>query len=624
MTPVFSWLAKFAGYLQKPWIIAIVIAAVAAVIAGLVIAIRYTRVTGIVLRILGFSFLAGGLILLYVKVRVPAVKVPQTWAWIPAIGIAFIISAWYLRRRRIRAVRNQISSLVAATVERIDALMRKHQPTDFVDLLTTDSKLVVPLLASLVRRFRRGGCIVLTGLPGSGKTAALLNFAADCQQVRSHRGRTFVAIYVDLVEYCVAQTNEDLLLAEFVQKKFHGLDVNKEWIESGRDVNWIFLFDNADEADLRWGHKEQSWQLITSFVRERSRSAPFYGLVACRTRPETVPPDYSIELSGLSNNGWKKFLINAGIDEEAVDELAQNRSLLRYLTDPGTLKLLKPVLARRGWATGEDAHEALTTTDNVHKVMHDAVAFRLRGFLQSNTVNYQSLQETATAVIKLVQASKDFTPYATVGISQGLASVADAIGSSPQQADDNLTALAKCGLIKRFPGPDNIQYVEFLPAVAAYFYTRILLEKPDEIPISESMSNRSFRSTAISLLNNADADMVNRFVQQAEQLLDWAITGLTMKTEPSDPAPQQTQLYQLVYFPYVALSVLVDGLQYRLDVLGDELREKTTEFIKHAMRIANLHTGWPPWSEPRPRNPRASDIRHEGGPYVDGRNRNFP
>jgi hypothetical protein len=587
MTPVFSWLARFAGYLQKPWIIAIVIAAVAAVIAGLILTIRYTRATGIVLRVLGVIFLAGGLVLVYVKFRVLTVKVPSTWVWIPAIGIAFIVAAWLLRRQRTRAVHNRIRSLAAATAERIDALKQKHHETDWVDLLTTDGGSVVPLLGSLLRRSRRGKCIVLVGLPGSGKTATLLKFAEDCQRMRSARKRPIVAIYVDLAEYYVARTTEDLLLAEFIQRKFHGLDLNKAWDENGRDVSWVFLFDNADEADLRWGYKEQSWQLITSFIRGRSRSAPFYGIVASQAWPETIPADYVIELGGLTNRGWKKLLIEAGIDKEATDELAQDKSFQWYLRDPGTLRLLAPVLAHRGWATRDDVYSALTTSDNVHKVMGDAVVFRMRSRLPSTVKNLQPLQATAMTAIKFLKERPGFIPFGPVEVGQDLERVADARGSSLQQIDDNLTALEKCGILKRTPGPDNAQYIAFTPAVAAYFYTCVLLESPNEAPVLDLLRNRAFRLAAISLLNVADTDMVDRFVQETERLLDLAITGLTTKSTPRDAAPHRTQLHQLAYLPYAALSILVDGLQNRLEVLDNELREMTTEFIKHAMRIAN-------------------------------------
>jgi hypothetical protein len=79
MASVFSWLAQLAGYLRKPVVSAVVAGAVATGIPTLALVIRNTRTTGIVLRGFGTLFLACGLVLVYVKFRVPAVKVPPTW-----------------------------------------------------------------------------------------------------------------------------------------------------------------------------------------------------------------------------------------------------------------------------------------------------------------------------------------------------------------------------------------------------------------------------------------------------------------------------------------------------------------------------------------------------------------
>ena len=581
MTSVFSWFAKFAGYLQKPVISAIVAGAVATGIPTLALVIRNTRATGIVLRGFGVLFLACGLVLVYVKLHVPAVKVPSTWLWIPAIGIVFLLAAWLLRMQRTRAVDDRITSLRDATVERIVTLKQNHHVPKFVNLITSDGKSVAALLKSLVRRSRRGRCIVLAGLPGSGKTATLLNFAGSCQEMRSARRRPIIAMYVDLAEYA-AQTTEELSLAEFIKNKFHGLD--KAWDENGRDVLWVFLFDNAHEADLRWGRREQSWQRVNRFVREWSRLAPL-AVVADRARPKTVQPDDVIELGGLIYADWAEFLKN----EEVSDELAKDKSFQWYLRDPGTLELLAPVLANRGWTTRAEVHDALARTDNVHKMMGDAILHHLRSRLEDHSpaVNPRLLRATAIATTKFLQSRKLFAPDAPGEIR--LAPIADAMGSPRTEIENNLMALAErdIHILKRVRTLDNTEYVEFAPAVAAYFYTCVLRERPDAIPVQQLLFDPHFRLTAISLLKIADDDMVDQFVRETEGWLDWAIDGLTAESTPSGKASDPEQLDELTSAPYAALSVVVDGLQYRLAVLGEELREKTTEFIKLAMRFAN-------------------------------------
>jgi hypothetical protein len=152
-----------------------------------------------------------------------------------------------------------------------------------------------------------------------------------------------------------------------------------------------------------------------------------------------------------------------------------------------------------------------------------------------------------------------------------------------QEIGNNLTALAKCGIVKRTHSLENTGYVEFGPAIGAYFYTCVLLESPDTISVRRLLCFRPFRLTAISLLKVCDSKIIERFVQGAKRLLDWAIDGLPTQSTPPDTKPDENQLVQMAYFPYAALSVLVEGLQNRLDVLGEQLREKTIEFTERAM-----------------------------------------
>ena len=322
-TSVFSLLAKFAAYSQKPWIIAIVIAAVAAIIARLVLKIRYTRAIGIALCVTGFFFLAYGLVLDYAKLRVPAVKVPATaWVWMPLTGIFLLVAAWSLRRRRARAVRERVKRLANAVADRFEALDQLRGASHYVEQVTPDGESVQTLLRSLVRRRRKGNSIILLGLPGAGKTAALLRFARDCQLLRSARMRPLIAIYVDLAEY-TAQISENPSLPRFIQTKFiksdsPELDAEKVWAESSRYVDWIFLFDNADEADLRQGTKDWSRQLVQSFLLRYSRFRSFYSVVASHTAPKNLV-DPVIKLGDLTDDGCKDLLTDAGVDPTAVD-----------------------------------------------------------------------------------------------------------------------------------------------------------------------------------------------------------------------------------------------------------------------------------------------------------------
>jgi hypothetical protein len=301
--------------------------------------------------------------------------------------------------------------------------------------------------------------------------------------------------------------------------------------------------------------------------------APFCAVVATSMQPKNVDPNNHIKLCGLTDDGWQKLLTGSGVNQAAIDELAKDKSLHWYLTDPYTLRLLAPVLARR----------TLTTSDNVHKLMGDAVDHRLQGLPHSPAMNSQSLRATATATIRFLQASQGFAPDIPGEISEGIAHIAEATGSSLREIDNNLTALAKCGIVKRTRSLENAEYVTFSPAIGAYFYTCVLLENPDTISVRMLLHSRPFRLTAISLLKVCDSKIIERFILHAERLLDWAIDGLPAESTSPDDRPDENQIVQMAYYPYAALSVLVEGLQNRLEVLDERLREKTIEFTERAM-----------------------------------------
>lgn len=598
MIPIFSWLTKLASYPYKSWVIVIASLVIAAVIAGLILAFRYTRATGIVLRAIGVLLLVYGLLLTYVKFRVHAVKVPSTtWVWIPSIGIAVLLIAWFLRRQQVRRIRDRIKRLANACADRIESLEQERGAPHFVDQMTSDGESVLPLLRSLVRRRksrRKGWSIVLDGPPGSGKTATLLKFARDCQASRPGHMRPLIAIYVDLAEYA-AQT-ENLSLSSFIQTKFirgdsSELDAEKAWTESGRDVDWVFLFDNADLADLRQGADNWSSQHVKKFVDRHSRFGSFYVVIATSTPPENTSARV-IKLENLTDDGCKELLIRAGIDKYTVDELTRYEGLHWYLRDPGALKLLAPVLAHCTW----------TTSDNVHEMMRDAIDHALQNLLQSSVTDLSSLRATATATIKyLMQVSPDSIPDTPGEISKGLTSIAETTGSSPQEIGINLTTLAECGIVKRIPGRDHTDYIIFSPAVEAYFYSCALLESPGKVPINALLSNSGWRLTAISLLQIADDEMTNRFLRAAEWLFNEAIDylnrdelaelavriNIAKRTKQVEVARQARREWaermEWARQATNALFALIGGMQNRPELLDGELREKAIDFSRLVM-----------------------------------------
>jgi hypothetical protein len=108
---------------------------------------------------------------------------------------------------------------------------------------------------------------------------------------------------------------------------------------------------------------------VSSFIRQRSRTASFFVVFASRWLPENADPANSITLNGLTDDAWKNFLIRSGLTQSAVGELAKNKSLRCYLKNPGNLKLLAPVIASRDWKTSDDVESAVNSGDNTYRLV---------------------------------------------------------------------------------------------------------------------------------------------------------------------------------------------------------------------------------------------------------------
>ncbi len=596
MTPFFSWLAKLATDLQQPAVIAAATAVLVRGASALVPKVNYTaRAAGIILWTIGGLILAWGLLLVYAKLRDPSVKVPTTaLKWMPVTGFALLVIAWYLRWRRKRAVSNRLSGLAEVAEEHIHALREKLGAMPLADQTTTYGYPVVPLLMSLVRQRGRGRRIVLVGELGSGKTATLLKFAMDCRLLRSTQRRSLIAIYVDLAEYA-AQTTGNLQLREFIVRQFSDPNIQKDlaqaWDDPGLDVSWIFLFDNADEAELRWGARQHSWHLeVTDFAHRRSGLAPFHVVIATRMPPESLLADHFIELDGLTPAGRDKLLTHARVNPTDVTALTMDKSLDWYLTDPVTLELLAPTLASRTW----------TTSDNVYEAMGNAIDRRIQSRQQSPPKALSSIRATATAANAFLFARPGTLSDAPGEMKEIIKHVASVRHCTPRSIDSDLRALANCGIAKRTPGQSGTEYLEFGPAVAAYFYTSALREDPSQIRARDlllrSCLDLRSRLAAVSLLKVADNGVVASFADEAGRILDQAIERLPAKPAPQAGAPhpaelansveQAYELADLVRQAYVVLSVLVNGVQTRLELLHEPLRAKSIDFITRAMPFA--------------------------------------
>jgi hypothetical protein len=595
-TSIFDWMAKFAAYPQKPWIIGIISAAVAAILAELILRLRYTKLTGIALRAIGLLFILYGLALIYVKFRVHAVDVPSTtWIWMPSAGIILFACASGLHRIRARLARERTKRIVDFAADRIMILEQTRGASHFVDQFTQSEEPALPLVRSMINQRRKGkkeSLVIISGPSGAGKTATLLRYAASCRETQSSRRRPLIAIYVDLAAYA-AQFNENPTLEDFIQDNFTkndspDLNLEKAWAASGRYIDWIFLFDNADEADLWQGSQIWSRQIIENFLKRYSRSNSFRALVAAYVSQDS-PIGAVIELGNLTDDGWREFLGNSGISRVTVDAIAADEGLYWFLKDPGAINFLAPVLARHPWATGDSVNEALReSVDNAFNSSTQTDALR-----------------TATAVIKsLIRTPGGYYADEPGDITKKLADIGQLINLPAQEIDTNLSVLEEHDILKRIRSRHG-DYIKFSPASAAYFYSCALLDGPGELTTQELLCDERFRMITISLLQVARREYVNQFLTEMSSLLDSAIDALNkdqleLLAEQIEVLKNAKRLqsvrraesiledrYARAERANAALFALIGGLQNRLDLLDEEMRHKLIEFTKLVMPICD-------------------------------------
>jgi len=583
MTPFLSWLAKSAASLQKPAVITVALAAFGAIVQALVPQIRSnTWFTRIVLQPIGALIVLCGIFLVFAKFDDPKIKVSSTELKLMLpIGLSFLVIPWFLQKGQKRAVRERVSSLAKVTTDHITMHQKRLGVTALADQAMAHSESVIPRLMPLIHAAKRGQRIILEGQPGAGKTATLLKFATDCSRLRPDRRHPLIAIYVDLATYA-SQPTDTPQLREFILNQFGEptrTELKKAWDESGLDVGWVFLLDNADEADVRWGAAQRSCYLeVTDFVHRRSGLAPFHVVIAACRPPESLDPDYLVlQLDGLTATARNNLLTQAHVNPADITALAMDKSLEWYLKNPVTLDLLAPTLARRTW----------TASDNVHEAMGDAVNRLIQRRPQSPATEPSSLRATATAALAFLRTRQDVNPDVPGEVSKVVAHVASIRHLSQRSIRRELLILENCGLVKLIPTRDGTEYVEFGPAIAAYFYTCALLEDSDGIRVGNLLLDPRSRLTAVSLLKVADSETVTQIEQEAERMLDHAITRLRWQMRRSVPTSYSEELdedeldvdepaedgpHDFMHQAYVALSVLAEGAQNRLELLRACLR----------------------------------------------------
>jgi hypothetical protein len=329
---------------------------------------------------------------------------------------------------------------------------------------------------------------------------------------------------------------------------------------------------------LRWPAGQRAWDFeVSAFINRPSDLAPFHTVIASQLIPASSEMDHVVYLKGLSVTGRNKLLTQAQLNPVDVAALTRDKNFSQYLANPATLSLLTPSLAQRTWTKNYNVQVA--TGDAVDRVMQRA---------RLSTADHDSLLSTMTTIAAFLRTRPDTEPDAPGELNEVVAHVASNKRQSQRSIRREITMLTERGIVNRIHGEGGTDYVQFGPAVAAYFYARAILEDPSLIEVDDFILDSHSRLTALSLLKVADDEMVSRFTRAVEKMLDKAIAELSKAQQTSATAqnhPEPTWSEQ-IDSAFIALSALIDGLQDRLELLGEELTAKAIEFTVSVTPIA--------------------------------------
>src|SRR5271169_3052780 len=121
--------------------------------------------------------------------------------------------------------------------------------------------------------------------------------------------------------------------------------LNEAWEDKRTNVSWLFLFDNADRALMRWGSGEEADAWSTEL-------ADFLSTNPARFRAVLTGRDLSsfagqrIELSPLSQKVRTKFLSSRGVTAAQQSALVHEKSFRQYIDNLGWLDLVSDYLAQ--------------------------------------------------------------------------------------------------------------------------------------------------------------------------------------------------------------------------------------------------------------------------------------
>jgi hypothetical protein len=318
VTHLLTWLAahyvKVGEYLLSA-AAALVIAILGAALPLLGLAARWPRritaLTGVVLVVLG------GVLALAKALRPDALH-PLPWL-APAItafaGAVFILTACSLGARHRLKTRQRLQPMADAAFRTIDVLINRTRTNSFARLETSNGQPAVDEILSRMRR-KQPGPLLLIASPGAGKTCTLISVATKCQEDWvERRSSRIIPVYIDIARLAKQVTRppiRDYITSQIAHDAKFISQLNEAWSDERTNVTWLFLFDNADHAIMRW-NKEYDGHTWTAELHDFLNTNPTGLRAVLAGRDLSSISGTRIELAPLSAKARVEFMSSRGV-----------------------------------------------------------------------------------------------------------------------------------------------------------------------------------------------------------------------------------------------------------------------------------------------------------------------
>ena len=587
MTHMLAWLAAHYAAAGKFFLLTSVtlfITIVGTALPQLGLAARWPRQLAMWIGVI-LTFLGGGLAI--AKAFRPDVLKQLPWAAVAvtfAVGVVFAGTAWFLTSRYGRTTQQRLRPMADAAWRTISRLKGESRIDSYLKLQSPNGKAVVDEILAGVRK-KQARPILLASESGTGKTCTLMSIAAQCRSafVERHR-RPIIAVYIDVAQLAMQSPRvplRDYILSQVAQDTGFVRELNKAWEDKRANVSWLFLFDNADRALMRWGSGEEADAWSTELI-------DFLSTNPARFRAVVTGHDLSsfigqrIELSPLSQKTQAKFLSSRGVTAAQQSALLHEKSFRQYIGNLGWLDLVSDYLAQ---APGNTPNNFL---DLMNNVVTRQIAFITSA--RSELSDY--------LIVKVAQETAERIEKFPISYRINRAALLQFLGDNGYMELSSvelvIDELVRYGMMtKYFIGDDEV--IEFThDSVRSYYIIGAILNDNAIINIDEVLSDPSNTTIVISLLQLGSDELKLKVIRTAEEYLTRQeptpktsaiiINRMlsSMKIEPRSGVVEEGDLSPWTTGTYNWLHILDAGLNWRPSEIPENLRETTDMLLAEA------------------------------------------